>query len=848
MSHSGGTTPTNSSDHDAGSGFSSSLAFGMNSPTIDSCCTLPQLNSQDICTVCGSDSMAGSMGHLAINVSPNRIQNVSPLSDTCERNSKTSSPSSGSPSSTGSLSTFVSKDDSRCKVSSGLANQEIVDLSLSSLFDCEYCASSNCKACLSGTSQSCDNCVGRVFKSSLSSRNTPNMSQPTSPTKAVGEFAVLHKPIQKKTESDITVMSNKRIKGIILAKQQNSMTKPPSNSLSEPLTAVCEPGSYHRQRDSYNNTFNLPAISSSVLSYSPERTTRKSSISSPGSSRSNSVGSSTTLPLDLTFPNHDSNEFESQSSAMFYCHWGDQCDEVSFATETDFDLHLKSIHLNLDKSSQLEVQEDIINRESAANKRSFDEYMPQNSSENNDDKFLHCNWDQCNAELTELDDILEHIKVDHSVSSREYPHSLCHNPILSRGSLEPEQDENLQAANHTTPGSTIDTINCPWLGCHFVADSTNSLDQHQCSHHPASKPSTSENKGFRCEWKSCNYVCNDINEFMAHVKQAHVSCMIENSNNSTVPSLPDNKQSSFASQFPSDTQGTSANRVSQFSDISQISQINQIHQNANILELQQFSQLSQISPGVISSNYAQINSGHHQLLDSQQEFTPSRQQQFYTPEQELFTNVQKNLSTAQNLQELSETSEISDSSSKSCTKEEHVTDHVCRWVTDGKECGVHFKCTQSLNQHVIDDHIGSRKTEYVCNWAGCERHGRPFAQRQKIHRHLITHTKNKPYVCSVCGNAFSEALVLKQHFRVHSGERPFQCKKCHKSFAASTALSVHMRTHTGEKPLVCKWPGCNKRFSESSNLAKHMKSMYIKFAIISIAIRYYLFKLLTMFF
>lgn len=158
--------------------------------------------------------------------------------------------------------------------------------------------------------------------------------------------------------------------------------------------------------------------------------------------------------------------------------------------------------------------------------------------------------------------------------------------------------------------------------------------------------------------------------------------------------------------------------------------------------------------------------------------------------------------------------------------------HICRWlVTDPSspndgthECGHVASDPSTLSAHVIDTHVGARKHEYTCLWANCDRHTRPFTQRQKIVRHLQTHTKNRPYKCPVCGNRFAEEAVLNQHLRTHSGEKPFKCQMCDKKFAASTALSVHMRTHTGEKPLACKWPGCNKRFSESSNLAKHMKT------------------------
>ena len=37
-------------------------------------------------------------------------------------------------------------------------------------------------------------------------------------------------------------------------------------------------------------------------------------------------------------------------------------------------------------------------------------------------------------------------------------------------------------------------------------------------------------------------------------------------------------------------------------------------------------------------------------------------------------------------------------------------------------------------------------------------------------------------------------------------------------------MTMHKRVHTGERPLKCDYPGCDKRFSESSNLSKHRKS------------------------
>ncbi|KAL4503051.1 hypothetical protein ABPG72_014280 [Tetrahymena utriculariae] len=116
--------------------------------------------------------------------------------------------------------------------------------------------------------------------------------------------------------------------------------------------------------------------------------------------------------------------------------------------------------------------------------------------------------------------------------------------------------------------------------------------------------------------------------------------------------------------------------------------------------------------------------------------------------------------------------------------------------------------------------------EYKCKQEDC---GKIFLDSSALKKHMLTHGA-KMYVCQVegCGKRFVDNSKLRRHQLVHTGERPFRCEICGKSFSLDFNLKTHLRTHTGEKPYVCKFPGCDKRFTQSSNLSAHEKSHYVK--------------------
>ena len=78
-----------------------------------------------------------------------------------------------------------------------------------------------------------------------------------------------------------------------------------------------------------------------------------------------------------------------------------------------------------------------------------------------------------------------------------------------------------------------------------------------------------------------------------------------------------------------------------------------------------------------------------------------------------------------------------------------------------------FSDPATLMAHLAEHHVGKGKDAYTCLWDGCDR---TFRSRQKVLRHLQSHTGHRPFVCPVCEQAFGEAAPLAAHMRRHAKE------------------------------------------------------------------------------
>uniref|UniRef100_A0A1A8JQ00 C2H2-type domain-containing protein n=1 Tax=Nothobranchius kuhntae TaxID=321403 RepID=A0A1A8JQ00_NOTKU len=138
--------------------------------------------------------------------------------------------------------------------------------------------------------------------------------------------------------------------------------------------------------------------------------------------------------------------------------------------------------------------------------------------------------------------------------------------------------------------------------------------------------------------------------------------------------------------------------------------------------------------------------------------------------------------------------------------------------------GSDLVCTLSPLPSTLDAHLLSTLLQGafpMMNISSVHAAGAPKQPRAGRRAPAKNGPKSKPFPCYVqgCERRFSRSDELNRHVRIHTGQKPFQCTICARSFSRSDHLTTHTRTHTGEKPFSCDV--CGKRFARSDERKRH---------------------------
>lgn len=134
-----------------------------------------------------------------------------------------------------------------------------------------------------------------------------------------------------------------------------------------------------------------------------------------------------------------------------------------------------------------------------------------------------------------------------------------------------------------------------------------------------------------------------------------------------------------------------------------------------------------------------------------------------------------------------------------------------------KEKEVTFTSTSGLRRHMDVFHNSSNQ-RWQCSICSAE-----LATKSSLIAHEQAHSEVHNFECEICSFSSKTLHAMKRHMKLH-GEKIHKCELCSKAFTIKRYLNEHMLTHTKEQPFVCD--DCGDRFNQRYSLTAHKKKKH----------------------
>uniref|UniRef100_A0A182WT42 C2H2-type domain-containing protein n=1 Tax=Anopheles quadriannulatus TaxID=34691 RepID=A0A182WT42_ANOQN len=130
-------------------------------------------------------------------------------------------------------------------------------------------------------------------------------------------------------------------------------------------------------------------------------------------------------------------------------------------------------------------------------------------------------------------------------------------------------------------------------------------------------------------------------------------------------------------------------------------------------------------------------------------------------------------------------------------------------------CGKKFTNQKYLNIHKQNVHTDPEtRKKYVCNVCGTS-----VTSASYLKAHMMLHSEDAPYACSLCEHRYKLLLYLNRHMKWHRGV--YTCKQCGLRVKSASSLSNHMASHTGIQQYSCSI--CCSKYRYKESLKKHLR-------------------------